>query len=64
MSPQAAPGLDQMVRDCIRANFPMPRIYIVPSPAANAFATGRDPEHAAVAVTEGILNLLPIFILK
>jgi heat shock protein HtpX len=42
-----------------RANLPMPRVYIVPSPAANAFATGRDAEHAAVAVTEGILNILP-----
>lgn len=37
----------------------MPRVYIVPSQGANAFATGRDPEHAAVAVTEGILNILP-----
>ncbi len=44
---------------CQRANLPMPRIFIVPSPAANAFATGRDPEHAAIAVTEGLLNLLP-----
>ena len=60
VSPQEAPGLYQMVqRLCARANLPMPRIYIVPGDAANAFATGRDPEHAAVAVTEGILNLLP-----
>ncbi|GAB1539795.1 zinc metalloprotease HtpX [Scytonema sp. NUACC21] len=60
VSPQEAPGLYQMVqRLCDRANLPLPEIYIVPSPAANAFATGRDPEHAAVAVTEGILNLLP-----
>jgi heat shock protein HtpX len=42
-----------------RANIPMPRVYIVPSQGANAFATGRDPEHAAVAVTEGILKILP-----
>lgn len=55
-----APELYQMVqRLCDRANLPMPGIYIVPSPAANAFATGRDPEHAAVAVTEGILQILP-----
>jgi heat shock protein HtpX len=60
LSRTQAPGLYQMVqRLCARANLPMPRIYIVNSPAANAFATGRDPEHAAVAVTEGILNLLP-----
>ncbi len=60
VSPQEAPGLYQMVqRLCARANLPMPGIYIVPSQAANAFATGRDPEHAAVAVTEGILNILP-----
>lgn len=60
VSPQEAPGLYQMVqRLCQRANLPMPRIFIVPSPAANAFATGRDPEHAAIAVTEGLLNLLP-----
>ncbi|MEH2154817.1 zinc metalloprotease HtpX [Nostoc sp.] len=53
-----APGLYQMVqRLSDRANIPMPRVYIVPSLGANAFATGRDPEHAAVAVTEGILIL-------
>ncbi|WP_026735613.1 zinc metalloprotease HtpX [Fischerella sp. PCC 9605] len=60
VSPQEAPGLYQMVEKlCQRANLPMPRIYIVPTQAANAFATGRDPEHAAVAVTQGILNILP-----
>jgi heat shock protein HtpX len=36
----------------------MPDVYVVPTQAANAFATGRDPEHAAVCVTEGIVNLL------
>lgn len=55
-----APGLYRMVRQLSdRANIPMPGVYIVPSQTANAFATGRDPEHAAVAVTEGILNILP-----
>jgi heat shock protein HtpX len=55
-----APGLYAMVRKLSdRANIPMPGIYIVPSQTPNAFATGRDPEHAAVAVTEGILNILP-----
>lgn len=59
VSPNEAPGLYQMVqRLCDRANLPMPAIYIVPTQAANAFATGRDPEHAAVCVTQGILNLL------
>lgn len=60
MSEREAPGLYRMVqRLSDRANIPMPKVYIVPSQGANAFATGRDPEHAAVAVTEGILNILP-----
>ncbi|MFH7027139.1 MAG: zinc metalloprotease HtpX [Heteroscytonema crispum UTEX LB 1556] len=60
VSAAQAPELYRIVqRLSQRANLPMPRVYIVPSPAANAFATGRDPEHAAVAVTEGILNILP-----
>ncbi len=60
VSESEAPGLYRMVQKLSdRANIPMPRVYIVPSQGANAFATGRDPEHAAVAVTEGILNILP-----
>ncbi|NUO79741.1 zinc metalloprotease HtpX [candidate division KSB1 bacterium] len=41
-----------------RANLPMPKVYLIPEAQPNAFATGRDPEHAAVAVTEGITRLL------
>ncbi|ABA19714.1 Heat shock protein, Metallo peptidase, MEROPS family M48B [Trichormus variabilis ATCC 29413] len=60
VSESQAPRLYRMVqRLSQRANIPMPGVYIVPGQTANAFATGRDPEHAAVAVTEGILNILP-----
>jgi len=60
VSAAEAPGLYRIVEKLSnRANIPMPGLYIVPSPTANAFATGRDPEHAAVAVTAGILDILP-----
>src|SRR5436853_2340117 len=41
-----------------RIGLPMPKIYVIPSDSPNAFATGRNPQHASVAVTQGILNLL------
>src|SRR5678809_87433 len=41
-----------------QAGLPMPKVYVIPDMAANAFATGRNPEHAAVAATEGTLRLM------
>jgi heat shock protein HtpX len=41
-----------------RAGLPMPKVYLIPDPSPNAFATGRNPEHAAVAATEGIMRIL------
>ncbi|MEO1620369.1 MAG: M48 family metalloprotease [Cyanobacteria bacterium J06632_3] len=43
---------------CDRADLPSPKLYIIPSKSPNAFATGRDPEHAAIALTQGIIDLL------
>ncbi|WP_456403359.1 zinc metalloprotease HtpX [Hydrogenimonas sp.] len=56
---QSAPGLLAIVRRLAqKAGLPMPKVYIIPEPVPNAFATGRNPSHAAVAVTEGLLELL------
>jgi heat shock protein HtpX len=54
-----APDLYHVVRQLVtQAGLPMPKVYIIPDESPNAFATGRNPSHAAVAVTEGIMRLL------
>ncbi|MGI6595412.1 MAG: zinc metalloprotease HtpX [Candidatus Ratteibacteria bacterium] len=59
VTPSEAPVLHRIVGELTqKASLPMPKIYIIPSPAPNAFATGRNPAHSAVAVTSGILELL------
>jgi heat shock protein HtpX len=59
ISESEAPRLYQIVRDlCTRADLPMPRLYMIPVDQPNAFATGRNPKHSAVAVTRGITQLL------
>ncbi len=56
---QEAPELVRTVRRLAQmAEIPMPKVYVIPSQTANAFATGRSPNHAAVAATEGILQIL------
>jgi heat shock protein HtpX len=55
-----APDLYTDIRELTqRAGLPMPRVYLIPSEQPNAFATGRNPKHAAVAVTQGLLKLMP-----
>jgi heat shock protein HtpX len=59
VSEAQAPQLHALVRGLVqRAGLPMPRVYLIPTDTPNAFATGRNPEHAAVAATEGILRIL------
>ena len=54
-----APALYRIVRTlATRGGIPMPRVYLIPTDTPNAFATGRSPQHAAVAVTEGIMRIL------
>jgi heat shock protein HtpX len=59
LRPDELPRVRAIVADlAARAGLPMPRLYVVDRPEPNAFATGRDPEHAAVAVTTGILDVM------
>jgi heat shock protein HtpX len=59
VSPQEAPELHAMVADLAReAGVPVPKLFVIPQDTPNAFATGRNPEHAVVAVTQGIARLL------
>jgi len=59
VSESEAPELYAMVKDlALRASMPMPRVYIIPEGTPNAFATGRNEQHAVVAVTEGLLRIL------
>lgn len=59
VSQSEEPRLFSLVtRVCAQSQLPMPKIYVIPGDTPNAFATGRNPDHAAVAATEGILKLL------
>ena len=60
VEPGTMPELEGMVQDLAqRAQVPVPRLFLIPSEQPNAFATGRNPKHAAVAVTQGLLQHLP-----
>jgi heat shock protein HtpX len=60
LSEHEAPEIHGLVRDLARrAAIPVPRLYVMPGEQPNAFATGRDPQHAAIAATEGLLMSLP-----
>jgi heat shock protein HtpX len=59
VTPQEQPRLHNLVEGlAIAAGIPKPRVYVVPERAPNAFATGRDPEHSSIAVTEGLLGMM------
>lgn len=59
LTPSEAPRIHEVVADLAqKGGIPKPRIYLIPSDTPNAFATGRNPEHAVVAVTQGIVRLL------
>jgi heat shock protein HtpX len=59
VSEAETPDLYSIVRTLVqRAGMPMPKVYIIPEETPNAFATGRNPEHAVVAVTQGIMRIL------
>jgi heat shock protein HtpX len=59
ISKEQAPRLyEVMERLAAKSNLPMPKMYLIPQPAPNAFATGRNPSHASVAVTQGLLELM------
>ncbi len=59
ISREQSPRLyDVMERLAAKANLPMPKLYMIPQAAPNAFATGRNPSHASVAVTQGLMELM------